>query len=294
MNMLRGVYSQTQNIKTYAENKITELETKVDNIIQDNPFKDKWISIFGDSISTFKGYVPSKNEYYYPDTSNSEYSVKKVTQTWWHQLLTRLGAKLCVNDSWSGRTVTNYSEPNSAANRGNLHRVTGQPYMNLDGTTEIATEDQYPDVILIMLGVNDFNRNCSLGNYEAKNYTNTSTTTEFYVQYNVMLMSICGVYTDPLQNYPNAQVYCLQTTFSTCNTFPPKNQNNVSQIEFNQAIEQEATLYSSKTLHTYELGVYNTNAAANYVDSQRLHPNTKMMTKIANKCYNEMLANNCF
>ena len=43
-------------------------------------------SILGDSISTFKGFVPQENELFYPKEG---VDVINVEHTWWHQLAKR-------------------------------------------------------------------------------------------------------------------------------------------------------------------------------------------------------------
>ena len=73
----------------------------------------KAVSILGDSYSTFEGYVtPETNEmWYYAKSDRGNTDVADVTQTWWHQLISQQGWKLCVNNSYSGATIcyTGYS-----------------------------------------------------------------------------------------------------------------------------------------------------------------------------------------
>jgi hypothetical protein len=61
--------------------------------------------IFGDSYSTFKGYVPDGYAVYYPENDKFETDVKNVCQTWWHQVMGEAGFKLALNNSWSGSTI---------------------------------------------------------------------------------------------------------------------------------------------------------------------------------------------
>ncbi len=63
------------------------------------------ILIFGDSYSTFKGYVPEGYAVYYPREEIS--SVDDVSKTWWHMLATETGSKIILNNSWSGSTICN-------------------------------------------------------------------------------------------------------------------------------------------------------------------------------------------
>lgn len=60
----------------------------------------KNVLIFGDSYSTFDGYIPSNYETYYP-----KLDVNSVEETWWKQLLQKINANLLENNSWSGSTI---------------------------------------------------------------------------------------------------------------------------------------------------------------------------------------------
>ncbi len=62
------------------------------------------VVIFGDSYSTFKGYVPEENAFYY-NKETGETDVRQVTETWWHQLMSETNSDLILNDSWSGSTI---------------------------------------------------------------------------------------------------------------------------------------------------------------------------------------------
>lgn len=67
----------------------------------------KNIVIFGDSYSTFEGYIPSGYYPYYTPTQPHIPDVQCVENTWWHMLVKELGANIVRNDSWSGSTVCN-------------------------------------------------------------------------------------------------------------------------------------------------------------------------------------------
>ena len=66
------------------------------------------VTIFGDSYSTFEGYItPASNEpWYFQNSQKPERTdVTSVTQTWWHQLISKQGWRLCMNNSYSGSTI---------------------------------------------------------------------------------------------------------------------------------------------------------------------------------------------
>lgn len=129
-------------------------------------YNGKVISIMGDSISTFEGYIPVKDGFNlahrkrYPDTGNNgQYNdVTTVEQTWWHQAISELGAKLGINDSWAGSTVANFLDVNSGDKGPDAAMASMTRIQNLgaNGT---------PDVILVFGGTNDGTG--SLGTFDA-------------------------------------------------------------------------------------------------------------------------------
>ena len=63
----------------------------------------KNIIIFGDSYSTFQGYIPEKYDCYYSEDKTC--AVNRVEDTWWMRYINQTGSKLLLNDSWSGSTI---------------------------------------------------------------------------------------------------------------------------------------------------------------------------------------------
>ncbi|MBR3680660.1 MAG: hypothetical protein IKL79_01495 [Clostridia bacterium] len=62
--------------------------------------------IFGDSYSTFEGYIPDGYAIYYTKIPQIEgIDVDDASQCWWHLLTEDLGFEIVKNDSWSGSTV---------------------------------------------------------------------------------------------------------------------------------------------------------------------------------------------
>lgn len=118
-----------------------------------NQWKDKVISIMGDSISTFQGWIPTadghnlNHVYYYPKTGLTD-----VTKTWWYSLIDELGAKLGVNESWSGSYVGNTSD-SEIITGGNNYGTKAC----MAGNTRIENlgANGTPDLILVYGGTND-------------------------------------------------------------------------------------------------------------------------------------------
>ena len=63
----------------------------------------KYLSVLGDSISTFKNYVPAENSVFY---DGNKHGITDASKTWWGITMDELGMQLCVNNSWSGSRVT--------------------------------------------------------------------------------------------------------------------------------------------------------------------------------------------
>ncbi len=77
-------------------------------------FKGKTVSILGDSISTFAGYIPEAdgiNLLHRPRYPQDDL-LTEVNDTWWMKLINTLEARLGVNDSWAGSTVSNFRDHN--------------------------------------------------------------------------------------------------------------------------------------------------------------------------------------
>lgn len=133
-------------------------------------FVGKKVSILGDSISTFNGYIPETYSYFYP-CPTAEFA--DVNQTWWMQVVNNLGMKLLKNNSWSGSCVSSGTGKSSAVEDSRLK--------------ELVDENQTPDVIIIYMGTND----C------ASQFVNINT---FKSSYKVMLDKIKSL-------CPNAEIY---------------------------------------------------------------------------------------
>jgi hypothetical protein len=63
------------------------------------------IMIFGDSYSTYEGYIPTGYAVYYSGHREAEPDVRDASYTWWGRLISATDASLVQNNSWSGSTV---------------------------------------------------------------------------------------------------------------------------------------------------------------------------------------------
>ncbi len=126
-----GWDKQHYNIQEDTTIKATYKEGSADYI-------GKYVSFLGDSISTYKNYVPEGYSCFYPYPTAS---IGDVNQTWWMQLVNNSGMKLLKNNSWSGSCVSSGTGVSSAVNDSRL--------------IELVKGNQKPDVIVIFMGAND-------------------------------------------------------------------------------------------------------------------------------------------
>lgn len=146
------------------------------------------VSILGDSYSTFKDQVtPSWNAIWYGtdyQLSEGVNDVRKVEQTWWHQVITTLNYTLEKNNSFSGSTVsyTGYR---------------GEIYTDRAFITRMADLGD-PDVILILGGTNDSWAGVPVGNYVYDNWTRQ--------QLFSFRPAFCYMIDYLVRNYPKARI----------------------------------------------------------------------------------------
>lgn len=117
----------------------------------------KAVSILGDSYSTFEGYVtPETNEmWYYAQGERGRTDVMDVRQTWWHQLVSRQGWKFCVNNSYSGSTIS-------------YHGYSANDYSKRSFLTRMDNLGN-PDIIFIFGATNDSWAGAPIGEYQYEN-----------------------------------------------------------------------------------------------------------------------------
>ncbi len=123
--------------------------------------------IFGDSYSTHKEYIPNGYPHYYCSEGrdvNQPVTKMSPEQTWWRQFIDRTGAKLVLNDSWSGSTIgyTGYSGDCSSSSSF-IYRYRKLAEKNFFAENEI-------DTIIVFGGTNDSWSNAPLGVAKYSNF----------------------------------------------------------------------------------------------------------------------------
>lgn len=153
------------------------------------------VTIFGDSYSTFEGWLtPDTNEpwYWTADSPyrNKENDVTKVEQTWWWQVIDQMGWELEMNNSYSGSTVGYYGYRN-------------ENYQPRSFNTRVDNLGN-PDVILSCCITNDSWTGEKVGNYKWANWTENDM---WY--FRPAMARLCSVMK---QNYPMAKIYFILNT----------------------------------------------------------------------------------
>ncbi|MGN1101152.1 MAG: SGNH/GDSL hydrolase family protein [Huintestinicola sp.] len=144
--------------------------------------RKKFVSIIGDSISTYEGFNPHGYSVFYDNINQQLNGVTSVSDTWWAKVNQYLNADLCVNNSYSGSRVSGNGFPSANCQ---------QRLMNLH------TPSAYPDIILIYIGFNDFGNGIKIKKSGFReNYCDS-----FYDSYSHMIKSIKS-------NYPKATIIC--------------------------------------------------------------------------------------
>lgn len=233
---------------------------------------EKYISFMGDSITTYEGW---NNNTSYNSTigSNAVYynssKLDNVDKTYWKQTVDELDLNLCVNNAWSGSRVTTTGGTTAA---GCMERTS-----NLHNDNKKIN----PDIIVVYIGINDFNANVTLGNYkdvddiydESKEEYKGDTTI-FSEAYAMMIHKI-------INNYEDAKVY-------VCTLLPNGNNKNYTLLkEYNDMIRQIADEFKCGIIDFYEDSKITADNYTNYM-LDGLHPNEEghdLMTA----CINERL-----
>ena len=153
------------------------------------------VTIFGDSYSTFEGWLsPETNEpWYWTEDSpnrNKKNDVTKVEQTWWHQVIKRMGWKLEKNNSYSGSTVGYYGYQN-------------ENYQPRSFNTRVADLGE-PDIILSCCITNDSWTGEKVGEYKYAKWTENDM---WY--FRPAMARLCSTIK---QNYPMARIYFILNT----------------------------------------------------------------------------------
>ena len=147
------------------------------------------VTIFGDSYSTFEGYVtPDSMElWYFKGKTMNRTDVVDVKHTWWWQLINQKGWKLERNNSWSGATIS----------------YTGYKKADYTFKSFITRADNLgtPDIILLFGATNDAWAGSPVGEYKYSGFKK-----EDFFQFRPAFAYLLE---QLLERYPTAELYVI-------------------------------------------------------------------------------------
>lgn len=224
-------------------------------------YAGKKVSILGDSISTFNGYIPNdERKATYPSGDVNAWNL-----TWWGYIIDKMQLTLGMNDSWSGSRVHNsYTEDIPSSNVGpNVCMAGLQRIQNLSANGT-------PDIIFFFGGTND-GKFTTLGEFDGNaDYSTvdlTATTwTNFVEAYTAAIMRL-------QHYYPNAAIFTM-TPMYTASWY-----TNGKLNQFCEQIKKISNYFGVTCIDMRKCGVKTTNLSKFMKDG--LHPSKIGMQMMA-------------
>ena len=264
-------------------------------------YSGKYVSVYGDSISTYGGISNNttynstigNNAVYYNGTNCGVYSDE---DTYWGKFIDGTFTKLCVNNSWSGDSLRSLRFKNRAVN---LHRDT-------------ADEPVNPDIILVYFGINDIwsdantpSRPCGdlndlvknrgdktvrevvagwlegvLAKYESNNISNCT-----WDEYYAMMLYLMTT------TYPDAKIVCIGLTMNAAANY---SNDTVLVPQYNEVIKTLTSYFG--LIYVDQMAVIDESNYDQYMGDPgaRLHPNEagheKIFEQIAKALYADLVS----
>lgn len=243
-------------------------------------------SILGDSISTYAGWsndtsvnpTLGKNATWFSPSRGLS-----VDETWWKATADDLGLDICVNNSWSGSMVQggDWGDPPSDVS------------LAWNRAKQLSTSaGETPDLIVIYLGANDYNRENSthqgighqLGSVDEDFYSRVEA--EDYYPKNFAEAYAKMVYT-VVKTYADADIYAFGCNASML----PRTVNDpTAYLPFNRVMTEICMHYGVEMIDlANESGIDQTNAEEYMLVED--HPNAKGMRKLADAIERHLMEN---
>lgn len=265
--------SETDAVANGEEQTAEESADAADGVPEE-PETGMKLSILGDSISTFKGWIPEGNLVFYPENG----TVKDVAQTWWKIVLDELGLTLCANGSSSGSASFGYSQEADPMYGCSDHRI-----------SQLAGADgEAPDIIIVYMGTNDVLMSAAIGDNDGLQAVGEGLVGSLSDGYTMILDKI-------KRQYPQAQVYCCTLlpmgdwgTTEAQPFVPFVNGQNVTSEAYSERIRLIAGNRGLPVIDLEKCGITIDNMAEMTADG--VHPTAEGMRLIADtvkKCLTE-------
>lgn len=155
--------------------------------------------IFGDSYSTFEGYIPENYAVYYTKAGRPETDVTDVSETWWNLTAKEANLNIVLNNSWSGSTIgyTGWNNTDCSQTSSFIFRL---EQLIKDGFFEKNTID----TVFVFGATNDSWCNAPLGEIKYDEHKKE----DLYC----VLPAICYFLKKLKETLPEAKIYCLVNT----------------------------------------------------------------------------------
>lgn len=208
----------------------------------------KKLSVMGDSISAFQGYIPSGNAPYYTGQNSG---VSSYEQMWWQRICDQTGMRRLVINAWSGSKVSGID-----ASISNF-----VPMSDVSRAQGLHTEDDDPDIIIVFGGTNDFSKeNADIVTFEDA--------------YHLMINRMQA-------RYKSAKIYCLSLPIfvrtNTDKTGIEKNDEEKTVFDYNEVIRRVSNQRSCEYIDLNGCGITRQNMYPTYaIDYETIptHPNS--------------------
>ncbi len=259
-----------ENDKVLFAEQLNALDSQIE-LLSNSIYKDKYLSVLGDSISTFKGISNDsslglgKNAVFY---TGSNSGVSSANDTYWMKTINALGMKLCVNNSWSGGYLTKH-KPNVGAENDSDGTVSNA----MVRCTALHTSTNTPDVIFIMIGINDFIASISEGTFSdsSTSFSTDNSATTIREAWANVLHNVCTA-------YPKAEVYLATYPQAVTDVGTSK---GVKLEKYRDIVREIAELFGVKVIELAQCGIKTQNASLYLPDD--LHPNAAGHSLMANE-----------
>ena len=146
------------------------------------------LSILGDSLSTYVGWIPGECSDFFPMNG----ALTDVSETWWMQVLDETGMELCANNSSSGSTCVG----NSLAIGEMKYGCSGDRLSRLT-----SSQGKIPDIIIVYMGTNDMVNGVPIGDNDGTIPVEEGEIDYFSDAYTLILDKLSS-------EYPAAKIYC--------------------------------------------------------------------------------------
>nr|WP_308626246.1 SGNH/GDSL hydrolase family protein [uncultured Eisenbergiella sp.] len=268
-------------INKMTENTTLQTENPISSIQESSEAKEARnlsglkLSILGDSISTFDGYIPTDYNIFYPGSGE----ISSVEKTWWFQVLSNTGMELNANASSSNTDVSGDSTDTTGS-------APGCSFKRINDLTP-GDDGPAPDILIIFMGINDFLRSVELGDFVTPELQQEGIITNFCDAYELMIQKLAAT-------FPNTQIYfctLLETnagdTDEHPDEFPSTNKNGNTIADFNAEIATIVSSYNYPVIDVHNCGItYDT--LGDYT-SDGTHPNAEGARLIGEYITNALL-----